>query len=767
MKQQEDFISESTELNEDSEAMFNSLQSLLLDLLIDDDKDNVAVVSSSQLSTTNGHSENLPIPPTVASPTNGHVITLPLTDDTLVLHNLVTLDENSPELLGEVISPEEIGEKSDKQTEISLIPYQVEHQEQLRASEKEETLVPAENLPNVVNPLERLQSLLVGNNMKEFQQIVIQLKEKLNHLENQIYTPENLLNLLMPLIAELLKIDVSEARAAFINEAAIIIGEMLQQKVEHHRDQVGGLLAPLISVAIREQIKECPEEIAEAIGPTMGKAIQEQIKLEKDAMVDALYPVIGSTIAKYMAETIRWINQQIENTFTLQGVYRKIRSKVQGVSEAELILKDIPFRVQAIFLIHKGSGLVIAEVQQSGDEQLEAEMLAGMLTAIRSFVNDCIAQTGSESELDKIDYGNSKIILEVAGYCYLAIVVKGEPSQNFIRKMREAMGTIVQSYGNPIEAFDGDPSSIPPQVSIILENLRDLELQEGKKRNFLPMITITLVILGIIGTWGFYQYRDRTKSLVQAEISDALISVPELSVYRLNVEINGDTLKLSGRVPTQYLRNQAEKTVLLNLPLAFKLDNQIVPVEVPPDPVLTAKEVKRLTSIFNNMTGVAISAQYTPPGKVTIEGILSERTDAKKITQAFEKIPGVHSVTNSAHVQEIGLGTRIYFETGSVKLKPTEMQKISQLKIFLKRYSGKYFRLIGYSDRSGNSTENQVLALERAKVVRDTLVAGGMDAKHLQIVGTNQAPLDLDEEEPLWVSRCVEIEAIPPDVRDK
>jgi hypothetical protein len=53
----------------------------------------------------------------------------------------------------------------------------------------------------------------------------------------------------------------------------------------------------------------------------------------------------------------------------------------------------MPFTVQAIFLIHKGSGLIISEVQSLESHYLESEMVAGMLTAIRSCVNDCIAQS--------------------------------------------------------------------------------------------------------------------------------------------------------------------------------------------------------------------------------------------------------------------------------------------------------------------------------------------------------------------------------------
>jgi len=128
---------------------------------------------------------------------------------------------------------------------------------------------------------------------------------------------------------------------------------------------MGIALGAAISIAIAEQINLDSEEFATAIAPAMGEAIQKQIELEKDKIVDALYPVIGNTIAKYMGETIQAINEQIENTLSFEGIQRKIRARLQGVSEAELIVKQsISFIPQAIFLIHKASGLVIYDIQR-------------------------------------------------------------------------------------------------------------------------------------------------------------------------------------------------------------------------------------------------------------------------------------------------------------------------------------------------------------------------------------------------------------------
>lgn len=472
------------------------------------------------------------------------------------------------------------------------------------------------------NPLERLQNLLIDPELARCRYLIVELEEKLANLESQIYQPEKLIDLLIP-----------------------VISELLQRKVaQSEQEEIAWAIAPEIAAAIEQQIRLKQNAIANAIAPEMGIAIKQQIMLERDVMVDALYPVIGNTIFKYMAEAIQSINEKIENSLSPQGIIRKLRAKIQGVSEAELILKEaMPNTIRAIFLIHKGSGLVISEVQP-GSQKLESEMVAGMLTAIRSFVNDCIAQSGNVSEVDAIEYGNSKIMLEVAGYCYLAVVIEGEQSKRFIHKMRQALSAIVQSYGEPIESFDGDPATIPEQVNVLLEDLTHTS-SKGKGKSPLSLIVSSIILSLILLPWGIYQYRHAIDSRIEADTALALASTPELAVYRLTVNVDRPNLKLSGLLPNQYLRHKAEqiaKGVAPNL----KFDNKILAVDLPPDPLVAAAEVNRVTSILNQMDGIAITAQYAK-GLVTVEGTVSNFADAKKITQAFRHIPGARSVTNT------------------------------------------------------------------------------------------------------------------------
>jgi outer membrane protein OmpA-like peptidoglycan-associated protein len=540
---------------------------------------------------------------------------------------------------------------------------------------------------------------------------------------------------------------------------------MIQRRTQQDKEAISVALAPVLPQAVAKGVSDSPGEYAKALGPEMGTAIKEQISLERDAMVDALYPVIGSTISKYMAEAIQSINEKVENTLSPEGVLRKIRAKMQGVSEAELIFKEaMPFTVQAVFLIHKGSGLVISEVQPSDSHYLESEMVAGMLTAIRSFVNDVIAQSGNVSEIDQIDYGNSKIILEVAGYCYIAAVTQGEPPKSFMKQLRGALGTIVQNHGKAIELFDGDPSNVPEQINQFLQELTTQSKNPTDAQKRKPPVALIIigaaVLSAILIPVGIYQSLSGIERRYEEETSLALESDPELAVYRLWVDAHLGTLKLSGKLPNQYLRSRAEQIAKKVAP-KLKIYNAIIPVEVPPDPVLAQAEVKRVTNLLNQMEGAVIWTDYSE-GKVTVQGTVLQESDAKKITQAFLQIPGVKSVSSTVQLQPVAIASRVYFDQGASELKSDELSKISPIREFLKQYPNKRVRVLGHTDPKGTATENEQLALERAKKVRDFLVAQGIDSNRLQVEGTTNFPLGVNAEQVPLLSRCVEFQIISP-----
>ncbi|AFY68827.1 transport-associated protein [Thalassoporum mexicanum PCC 7367] len=594
------------------------------------------------------------------------------------------------------------------------------------------------------------------------------LKRRLVHLEQRINEPQELIELLLPIVNELLRRKISMARDEFAKSLATVVDEMIHDKIEEDREAMSIAIAPILAEAIIHRSIAAPGEFASAIAPELDVAIREQIKNNANSMVDALYPIIGNTIAKYMVEAIRVINEKIENAFSPEGIMRKIRAKAQGVSEAELIFQSaMPSVVRAAFLIHKESGLVIAETQPDGEQQLESDMLGGMLTAIRSFVNDWVSTSEHNSELDEIDYGRSKIMLEVAGFCYLAVVVEGESGRSQIaKKMRQVMATIIQKYSRLIENFEGDPTTIPRQVKKTLDQLLDKPATEENFRS--PLYGIGILILLLLGLatipWWFTWRRAKAVKAVD----QALDNAPALSVYNLDAEIKGGELALTGRVPTEYLRAQAEDVATQALLTSttqtrFELVNNIVAVEVPPDPTVVAQEVERTAASLNQFEAIAITVEFNA-SEVNLAGTIGTAEQAQLISQSFAQIPGVTKVVTSLQVvvPEIPtLTTKIFFALGDSTITTAEDPKIAQVKNFLVKYPNYKLRIIGSSDPVGSLANNEQLAWDRAETVKNALIAQAIDPQRLTTAAVALGSLNRGDQ-PSWLDRRVEFEVIAP-----
>ena len=577
------------------------------------------------------------------------------------------------------------------------------------------------------------------------------VETRLAKLEQQIQASD--VNSLIPLIVELLELKQEDLHQAILKVVVPAIDDVITQKnqqdpqklsaaiaavlpgaithqIKNHPEAIAKAIAPEVALSIREQIRLDREAISNTLGPEMGQAIKVQIVQERDAMVDALYPVIGNTISKYMVEVVKSINEQVESALSIKGVKRKIRAKLQGVSEAELILQEaVNYEVVAVLLIQKASGLVIySEVQPDLEPKLEADLLAGMLTAIRNFANDCIARQGKVMELSEIEYEDSKIILEVAGYGYLAVLVKGEPPKRFIKKIQDTLSTIVLKHDRFIQEYDGDPTTVPEPVSSLVQQL--LETEEKKDSNPTTLIVLLVVLLSaVVLPWGFIQYRSHVAHRVEAQVSSALDAAPALSVYHLIPHLHRGTLTLTGRVPSRALQAKAGQIASATVP-NLELDNQVVAVDMPPDPGATAAEVERVTKLLNQRNGVNISTRFSEQ-TVTIEGTVANQADAQQIAQAFQEIPGVRSAIATVQIGLPSITTRIYFNSGSAQILPNNSRFLSSVEQVLAQNPGIHLRIIGHSDSTGQTQKNRELALERASNVKQALIERGIDPARL------------------------------------
>ena len=373
-------------------------------------------------------------------------------------------------------------------------------------------------------------------------------------------------------------------------------------------------------------------------------------------------------------------------------------------------------------------------------EPIDSDMLAGMLTAIRSFANECMSRASSNSELDAINYSGSKILLEVAGYCYLAVIIRGEPDRALVTKIRNVFARIVQIYGDRFKQFDGDPSVIPSEVEIDLKTLIKIEQVQTARKSSKALIFMGLAVMALIfipiGIWQYQANRDRQ---LEAKVLEAFASTPELAVYRLNVTANGDSLKLSGKLPHQSLRDRALQVANEVTQTEFKVEsgkinNQIYAVNVPPDPELVAAEVQRLTKAINYSAGVNIRSVFNN-GTVTITGQIEQPRMIPTITQTYTKITGIYTVTNATTISPPKLPTKVYFSSGVSDLQPTDLEKLVEVQAFLEMYADYNIKILTKNDDIGDRAINQNLGKKRAQAVYNNLLKRGIKANRLHISG--------------------------------
>ncbi len=239
-------------------------------------------------------------------------------------------------------------------------------------------------------------------------------------------------------------------------------------------------------IAEVEHRTEDHEALVAAVSPILGDAIRRQVREDRDALIESLYPIIGQLIGRAVAESIRdlarTIDERMRTSLSPAHLLRRARARAAGVSDAEFLLRDaLPFQVAEIFLVHRESGLLLLHLSRPGadDAPVEdnADLVTGMLTAIRDFAQDAFGR-GQEGQLDEIQYGNRRILIEACQHVYLAVVVDGIEPAGFRAKLRERAVEVENRYNEVLKRYDGDASQFAAARPTMNELLLDGAGQE-------------------------------------------------------------------------------------------------------------------------------------------------------------------------------------------------------------------------------------------------------------------------------------------------
>ena len=210
--------------------------------------------------------------------------------------------------------------------------------------------------------------------------------------------------------------------------------EQLQQTLEQP-EELSKYVNPIIEEHLEFLRKHFPSEYKQVVV----QLIDRRLKQSQEEILTLLAPKMGKMVRKYIEHQFQLIREQIERQVRQNFVSRWI-ARLRGISQTDYIINKAnpnDLCVDEAYIIQRDSGLLIGSLSRS--ETIDKDVIAGMLTAIKAFVEDAFKRGNDELEMIKYDT-YTILIQDFIGY-YIALAINGTPTskeqQDLISRMND------------------------------------------------------------------------------------------------------------------------------------------------------------------------------------------------------------------------------------------------------------------------------------------------------------------------------------------
>jgi len=156
-------------------------------------------------------------------------------------------------------------------------------------------------------------------------------------------------------------------------------------------------------------------------------------------------------IKKYVNHQIQMlkdsIDESIKKTFFSKGILWRIKNRLFGIKVSDQVIHDLEnYQIEEIYVIQRNSGLLFGSA--STENTIDQDVIAGMLTAIKSFVEDAFKR--EREDLEMIQYGTYKILLQNFYSYYIAIAISGTMSSTEREELANELLTFAEEQLNEL-----------------------------------------------------------------------------------------------------------------------------------------------------------------------------------------------------------------------------------------------------------------------------------------------------------------------------
>ena len=181
-------------------------------------------------------------------------------------------------------------------------------------------------------------------------------------------------------------------------------------------------LSKRINPIIEAHMKELEENFPDAYVEVVQKIVDRRMRQKQDELINILYPRLGLLIRKYINNEFRLLRERIDQV--RRDSFSFLRFWKRKTAD-EIIIDLRPSIVEEVYIISHESGLLLGSA--SSTETADKDMIAGMLTAIKAFVEDAFKRT--DEELRGIQYGSYEIMIHNFFNYYIALAIAGTISE--------------------------------------------------------------------------------------------------------------------------------------------------------------------------------------------------------------------------------------------------------------------------------------------------------------------------------------------------
>jgi len=254
------------------------------------------------------------------------------------------------------------------------------------------------------------------------------------------------------LLQQLRQILLSEDR-----EALTAIRETLENEAQ---------LSEKISPIIRQHLDFLKENFREEYGTIIEEIVTKKLSESQDEIVNMIFPRLNTIIKKYITAQFQMLKEGIDGQVkNMQNRFspKHIFNRFFGPSESEMMMSQLDHpEIHEIYLVQRESGLLLGSYAKKTNT--DQDVIAGMLTAIKSFAEDAF-NLGKE-DLEMIQYENYKIFLQNMPAYYFAVAMTGSISTSEKENLSNKLITFAEQ-NIPFDIKDVN-STLTDQISVVL-----------------------------------------------------------------------------------------------------------------------------------------------------------------------------------------------------------------------------------------------------------------------------------------------------------